>query len=144
VAELAGQLALDAVDGVTISGGEPFQQVEELTALCAELRARGVESILVFSGYTLDEIQTLAGGAAVLGKIDAVIAGRYQAKEAIGDSILASSNQRLHLLTQRHTADEFECGGAVEITIAPDGQVTMTGFPSAGLARAVQKMGSER
>lgn len=140
---LAETLARSGLDGVTISGGEPFQQVDALTELCNELRKQGVDSIVVFSGYSLAELQGLPGSSAVLSTVDAVIAGRYQVKEATGGSMMASSNQRLHLLTQRHTPDDFECGGEVEITIAPDGQVTMTGFPSHALANALKKMGSE-
>jgi len=143
VTALADKLTGKGLRAVTISGGEPFQQMDALSSLCVELRARHVHSIVVFSGYSLAEIQALPGNDNVLGNIDALIAGRYEAKEAIENAILSSSNQRLHLLTEQHTLDEFECGGEVEITISPEGQVTMTGFPSHGLAHSIKKMGAD-
>ena len=42
---------LVTADGVTISGGEPFDQVDALLALLRGLRSAGAEDILVYSGY---------------------------------------------------------------------------------------------
>ena len=43
---------LDRVDGVTISGGEPFEQPEAVRALVTEIaRSRPDADILVYSGY---------------------------------------------------------------------------------------------
>lgn len=139
--DLADRLAADAVDGVTISGGEPFQQVAGLAALLAALRARGVDSIVVFTGYDLDELDRQDGAAAALEHIDLLVAGRYDPTQPVPGSITASANQRVHHLTARHAADGLGVEGDVEITIRPDGTVVMTGFPPAGLRRAVRRMG---
>jgi anaerobic ribonucleoside-triphosphate reductase activating protein len=140
-AELAAHVGESAIDGVTISGGEPFQQLDGLIAFCAALRERGVDSILVFTGYAVAEIEAFARGAEALALIDVLVAGRYVATQAQSASILSSGNQQLKLLSTRHSRDEFTAGGEVEIAIAPDGTVTLTGFPSAGLRRAVRNMG---
>src|SRR6266545_7596698 len=39
-----------AIEGVTVSGGEPFEQPEALLALAQSLRPHGL-SVLVFSGF---------------------------------------------------------------------------------------------
>ena len=140
-AELAAHVAGSAIDGVTVSGGEPFQQLDGLIALCLALRERGVDSILVFTGYALAEIEALPRGAEALAQIDVLVAGRFDATQTQAASILSSANQQLKLLSTRHSMDEFSEGGEVEIVIAPDGTVTLTGFPSAGLRRSVRKMG---
>ena len=51
------QFDLSDVDGVTVSGGEPFLQTEELLRMVRYLRGQGVEDILVYTGYTLGELR---------------------------------------------------------------------------------------
>ena len=142
VDELAGELARGEPDGVSVSGGEPFQQPEALLALVRALRARRVVSILVFSGYALEELERRPGAPEILAEIDVLIAGRYDPELATADPLLASANQRLHLLTTTHSPAEFVSEhGNVELTISPDGTVTLTGFPSPTLRRIVRKLG---
>lgn len=45
-----------AIDGVTVSGGEPFDQPEALAALVGNCRTLGVDDILVYSGYTKEHL----------------------------------------------------------------------------------------
>ncbi len=52
--------AAGGIEGVSISGGEPFQQPEALEDLLRRLRATP-PGILVFSGYTLERIRALGG-----------------------------------------------------------------------------------
>jgi len=42
---------LSTADGITVSGGEPFDQREALFELLARLRALTAADILVFTGY---------------------------------------------------------------------------------------------
>lgn len=141
--ELADELVRSRPEGVTVSGGEPFQQIDGLAALVASLRRRGVGSILVFSGYTLDEIEAMPRGREVVDAIDVLVAGRYDARVPAGGGLASSGNQRVHVMTPAHTAEELTAGwGEVEITIREDGTITMTGFPDARLRRAVKSLGS--
>jgi anaerobic ribonucleoside-triphosphate reductase activating protein len=62
VARLAAAL-LDSAherDGVSILGGEPFQQPEGLLAFIRALRARGCGHILCYSGYTHEALRRRA------------------------------------------------------------------------------------
>lgn len=68
----------DAIEGISLSGGEPFQQPAALRALVSGVRAATSLSILLFSGYTYAEIERLPAGPAVLRQIDVLIAGRFQ------------------------------------------------------------------
>jgi anaerobic ribonucleoside-triphosphate reductase activating protein len=63
VTEVAGDLAQAAGPGgnVTISGGEPFQQPQALAYLLRELKLRGIGHILVYSGYTWDQLTDRTG-----------------------------------------------------------------------------------
>lgn len=51
--ELAGRiLAIEDIEGVTFSGGEPFEQAEALAELAEQLADRGL-TIVIFTGYTV-------------------------------------------------------------------------------------------
>lgn len=86
------------IEGLSVSGGEPFQQPEALLDLLQRLAAASL-SRLVFSGYTLAEIQALPLGPATLRHVDVLIAGRYHAAQRTGHGLLGSANQQIHLLT---------------------------------------------
>ena len=143
VVVLAQELAETAVDGVTISGGEPFQQPEALLGLVRALRALDIDSILIFSGFDYEEIVQQPSGAEILEHIDVLVAGRFEATQPSNGTILASTNQRAHFLSERHTVDELNLGGNLEITIAPDGVVHLTGFPPPDVRRLVRRLGDD-
>ena len=42
-------------DGITVTGGEPFQQPSALAALLTTLKARGIH-VMVYTGYTLEAL----------------------------------------------------------------------------------------
>ncbi len=142
VDDVVAQLMRGAPDGITISGGEPFQQAAGLVSLLRALRESGADSVLVFSGYTLAEIDALRYGPDALALIDVLAAGRYDpAVHVESQSLLASANQRLHFLTDRHDPGDVDLvGGNLEITIRPDGSVAMTGFPPPAMRRLVRDL----
>lgn len=88
-------------DGITITGGDPFLQLEELDALVSELKKIGYEDILVYSGYTIDEIQAMGSVAEhVLDSIAILIDGRYVDELNDDKSFRGSSNQKIHRLNK--------------------------------------------
>jgi len=84
------------LDGVTLSGGEPFCQ----SAACTEI-ARGAKrlglNVWCYSGYTYEEL--LAGEddqRALLQEIDVLVDGRFEIeKKTLNCRFRGSSNQRL-------------------------------------------------
>jgi anaerobic ribonucleoside-triphosphate reductase activating protein len=87
-------------DGVSILGGEPFAQAEGLLSLIKELRRRGCQHILCYSGYTLEALTKKANQQSAIGEvladIDILIDGAYV--EALADGAGAwtgSGNQRV-------------------------------------------------
>lgn len=78
-------------NGVTISGGDPFSQPEDLTALCAALKGAD-KNVWVYTGFLWEEIQY----SEALQWIDVLVDGPY-VKE-LRDVTLrfrGSSNQRI-------------------------------------------------
>lgn len=117
----------DAIEGVTFTGGEPLEQPQAVLALARALRARAGLSILIFSGYTIDEIRAMPLGAAILGHIDVLVDGRYRAPERLGRGLRGSANQRIHLLTERYTREQVEATPEAEIRIDAQGRIVLTG-----------------
>lgn len=85
------------IDGVTISGGEPFLQSEELEELVAFLRER-TRDILVYSGYKYEELKKDIHSAAVLKEITVLVDGEYVEAKNKGEVLRGSENQNIHFL----------------------------------------------
>lgn len=83
------------IKGVTLSGGEPFDQPEALTELVARLKNKGYD-VLLFSGYTFEEIIQDSAKIQALNHIDTLIDGRFDIKQhAPTLRFSGSSNQRV-------------------------------------------------
>lgn len=123
------------LEGVSISGGEPFQQPEALAQLLARLRPAGL-STLVFTGYTSEALRTRPHGPRILSLVDVLVAGPYRRELHLGAGLLGSSNQRLHLLTPRYRPADFAALPPCEVILHRDGSVTISGFQ--GLARLME------
>lgn len=125
VAGLASAAA-SGIEGLTLSGGEPMQQMDAAIALLAAARLAGL-STLMFSGYTIEEIRQLPRGAEALTLLDVLIDGRYRSDLRLGQGLRGSSNQRVHLLSNRYTTRDIDDAPLGEVRIAPNGEVILTG-----------------
>lgn len=139
VARLLEDLApwLGQADGITISGGEPFDQFEALLALLTALRQHTPVDILVYSGHRLEALQPLLDQAH--GLIDALISDPYQEHAPQSLALRGSDNQRLSLLTplgharlaclERPTTPADK---ALDLMFDDTGSVWMAGIPRRG------------
>lgn len=118
--------AVSGIDGLTLSGGEPMQQIDAAIALLAGARLAGL-STLMFSGYTLEEIHQLPRGSEALALLDVLIDGRYRSDLRLGQGLRGSSNQRVHLLSNRYTTCDIDGAPLGEVRIAANGDVVLTG-----------------
>ena len=91
------QAWLDVCDGVTVSGGEPFDQPAALVELLQHVQARKRTNVLVYSGHRIEEIETVL--QQTRGLIDALISDPFLLHEPQTKALRGSDNQRLHLLT---------------------------------------------
>lgn len=118
-------------DGITISGGEPFQQAEALLNLLQELRKHKAPSILVFSGYSYNELRNNPVSAACLPFIDALICGPYDRKTPpVYERFCSSGNQELVLLSERYTENDFRNLPVMEYFFDDSGNVIISGINS--------------
>lgn len=87
------------VDGITISGGEPFEQVEELLSLVLYLKEM-TEDILIFSGKTREELLKNEISEKVLEVISVLVDGEYIETKNAGEVLRGSQNQNIYLLNE--------------------------------------------
>jgi anaerobic ribonucleoside-triphosphate reductase activating protein len=139
-AELAAAAAGQAgqVEGVTLTGGEPLQQPAAVAAFCAEIRACTGLGIIVLTGYARAEIEADPGRAAAVADADMVIAGRYNSRLRIGAGLRGSANKQYWARTGRYTPADFDAVPDLEIAVAADGTVTVSGMPDAPVAIGAQ------
>lgn len=104
ISELAEKiLNTPSIEGLTITGGEPFAQATALVKLIQEVRQTKDLGIIVYSGYTLKKLQVLPEADKLLQHIDLLIDGTYVAALNDGGSLRGSSNQQVHALTSRYS-----------------------------------------
>jgi len=135
-AELARQiLATPGIEGISVLGGEPFEQAAGVAQVARLVRTGGL-SVMVYSGFTLAELQaraSLPGVQALLKQVDLLVDGRYVAGSPEKQRRwLGSTNQMMHFLTPRYTPDDprFHTSNTVELRLE-NGQLTINGWPAA-------------
>jgi anaerobic ribonucleoside-triphosphate reductase activating protein len=96
------------IEGITLLGGEPFAHATGAAALAKAARRLGL-TVMVFSGYTLEEIEARHDPDAdeLLAHTDILVDGPY-VRELPDTSRrwIGSANQRIHFLTDRYRADD--------------------------------------
>lgn len=118
-------------DGITITGGEPFYQPDELYKLLSFARNIGINDILIFTGYSFSELQQNPETARILSLAGAVVDGEYidELNDNIG--IRGSSNQRLYILDKslEERYKGFEIAKRQSEIINSNGRIMSVGIP---------------
>ncbi|MER5764288.1 4Fe-4S single cluster domain-containing protein [Streptomyces sp. NPDC002082] len=124
---------LPDIEGVTLSGGEPFSQAAELASLLDAVRARRPElSAMAYSGFRYEALRR--GGPdrqALLRRLDLLVDGPYVASRQHGLRWRGSSNQRIIALTGRYPdlGTEPDHSAGVELSLEADGSLSWAGVP---------------
>ncbi len=122
----------DGIEGITLLGGEPTEQIGAVTSLCEGARRLGL-GVVLFSGRTHAELATMPRFEALANAIDTLVDGRFdfrQPEQPGGRRFLGSTNQTLHHFTARYADPKLWRGGQrVDVRIDPDGSVHVHGFP---------------
>lgn len=147
-AELATRiLSHDDEEGITISGGEPFEQAEPLAILAALVQVAG-RSVMVYSGHSLESLRgsDLPGVQDLLAAADILIDGPFiQARQ--GDLLWrGSDNQRVHFLSPRYAnLSELVNGGSVGVELLVDAESGLfwAGIPPRGFQETLRRAAAE-
>lgn len=118
----------EQIEGLTISGGEPLHQARALRQLLAGVRQRTGLSVVLFSGYSWDEIQRQPSSLLLLPYLDVLIAGRYIAAQRLASGLIGSANKSVHFLSPRYSSRDLQEIPQGEIIIGPAGDVVLSGI----------------
>lgn len=133
-------------DGVTISGGEPFEQIEALECLLSALRTEmgWGKDVLIYSGQTWEKIAPRV--LAWTGLADAVISDPFV--RSVPQTLVwrGSDNQRLRPLTELGSERYVPWCDAPRETLPKaldvcfdDESIWMAGIPDAGSLGTIQR-----
>lgn len=133
VRDLEEAATAHGVEGITLLGGEPLAHAESAAALARAVRERGL-TVMVFSGYTLEEARRLFDPAVaeLLALTDILVDGPYLREQPeTRRRWIGSANQRIHFLTERYAADDprWLLSNTLEIRLTGS-ELTVNGFPA--------------
>jgi anaerobic ribonucleoside-triphosphate reductase activating protein len=142
--EVVARALAEDVEGVSFLGGEPFAQAAALASVARAVRSAG-RTVMVFSGYTLDEIRAMRSADAdgLLALTDLLVDGRYDAaRRTTSRRWVGSDNQVMHFLSDRYSPldPRFHEGNHVEIRMRGN-EITLNGWPVHG---ALTRIGHAR
>lgn len=124
------------IDGLTISGGEPLQQSAALADFLKTVRRETDWSVILFSGFSREEIAKMAEAEALLSMVDVLFAGRYRREEHLGRDLRGSANKTVHFFSDRYRPADFHNLPAAEVRIGNDGEVILSGIQPLVLPKA--------
>lgn len=128
---------LHECDGITISGGEPFEQPEALKQLLQAIRELSAVSVLAYSGLPLEQLEN--SDVVKQGLVDCLISDPFDVSEGQTKYLRGSDNQRMTCLTalghevfgslDRHATDADR---RLDVMFGSDGEVWLAGIPMRG------------
>ena len=114
------------IEGITLLGGEPFQQLDAVVSLVDAVKSLGL-SVFLYTGYNKKEFSELMWQCYY--KSDIVVSGRYlEKKRSTTVQWRGSSNQVIDFPTKRYSNIEIKSVRQIEYHMV-DGQLRVYGYP---------------
>ena len=90
--------------GLTVSGGEPFLQSDELSKLIRRVKGETNLDVMIYSGYTLEELRAWHSASVdeILDSIDLLVDGEYVEEQNSNTLYRGSDNQTIHFLSKKY------------------------------------------
>jgi anaerobic ribonucleoside-triphosphate reductase activating protein len=130
-------------DGVTISGGEPFQQYEQLIAFVYLIKTRTKLNVHCFTGYEMIELENLFPDKLFLNFIDYLVDGRYIKELHSNDNMVGSSNQKTFKITAGKATEisQEQENKKWSLKVTEDGSIYMAGIPKENeISKLIQQL----
>ncbi|PPJ36369.1 radical SAM protein [Nocardia nova] len=128
-ASLVDEVKKAGDEGITLLGGEPFDQPSGCADLAEAAQEAGL-GVIVFTGYR-HEILASRGPdeLRLLASTDCLVDGPYEAdRPEKHRALVGSTNQRFLHLTDRYSSYNPHRANQLDIRIQPDGTVELAGF----------------
>lgn len=128
-------LSRGAIEGITLTGGEPMEQAAGLCRLIDELQRQRDIGVITYTGYTLENLRSKSDPAQIglLRRTDLLIDGPY-VRNLHGKLLWrGSTNQRLIALTPRYSTFASEHASdspaGLEVHMDEGGDFRVVGVP---------------
>ena len=129
VQELISLIAKSGDECVTILGGEPFEQYNDLYNLVVKIKELG-KNIILYTGYEWKNNQIGNYPDKILGYVDVFVCGPYiEGQRNIENHLVGSTNQQIFFLSDKYKQRDLSNGTYVQIDIDNHGGIEMFGYP---------------
>lgn len=117
-------------DGITVSGGEPFEQYEQLISFLYLIKNHTSLDVQCYTGFTLEEINENHKDGLFAEYIDVLIDGRYDFTKHDDGNIKGSSNQSVYKFADGiATPYNPETPSKWSLRVDSNMEIYMTGIP---------------
>jgi anaerobic ribonucleoside-triphosphate reductase activating protein len=129
---------IEDIEGVTMTGGEPFEQDIEALQTFLQLAKNDPRqlSVMCYTGKLMTELQHDCDISGILRYIDILVDGSYIHELNDGHRWRGSSNQRMYPLNERYINVVLDAENRfdreVEISLTADMRFDLTGIPNDG------------
>ena len=105
------------LNGVTFSGGEPFEQVPALLELAKMIKDDGLP-LMSYSGYTLEELEARSDAATdeLLGLLDMLVDGKY-IEEQRNLTLIYRGSENQRVIDMNATREARKSGNGDEVVL---------------------------
>lgn len=126
---------VQGLTGITVSGGEPFLQSEGLAELIKAVRERTALDVMLFSGYTLEELREKRDFSVdyVLNHSDLLVDGEYIEELNHNTIYRGSDNQRILFLSEKYKPFQHWIETTINRSLEfvyRNGELFMVGIPA--------------
>lgn len=128
-------------EGITILGGEPFDQKENLAELVELAWSKGLSTV-VFTGYSYEKLQALEDEYVnrILAHTDLLIDGPYDSMQVSTlQPLIGSSNQRFLFLTERYSMEDIK-QNRLEIRVKRNGVLSINGMADNDMIQQIKNL----
>lgn len=125
--------SIQNIEGITILGGEPFDQPEPIAELVEKIKKSGL-SVIIFTGYQYEKLcnQSEKMVKKILNCTDLLIDGPYKEEQQdFSRPWVGSLNQRYIFLSNYYTEEDLKrqkTGQRFEVRIQKNGEVWINGI----------------
>lgn len=118
-------------DGFTISGGEPFLQIDELEELTEKLSLHYTDDIIIYTGDLLENLKNEFPSTMdkIMKNVSVIIDGEYVDSLNDGIGIRGSSNQNVHIFKNHQRHGNISCQERKVQIVEHKKGITVIGIP---------------
>jgi anaerobic ribonucleoside-triphosphate reductase activating protein len=123
-------LLQSGIEGITILGGEPLEQADNIIWLIKAIKKRSLLTVMLYTGFTKIEIKDKKLWTFIHENVDLLISGRYEEQNRnINNQWYGSDNQELIYPRKSRITQISQSLNEVEIIIEASGEIRTLGYP---------------